>query len=133
MPTTIKYIGTADNYAELAITGKQSVWQVGQQEERTDAEAALLLSTGMFSTPSKPVTATTNLTGGIDFVIGGKSAGAKLGAAQVTYDTSGRVATHDGWTLSYDSSGRVSSQTNGTQTQTFNYDSSGRFSGITES
>jgi len=68
MPTTIKYIGTADNYAELAITGKQSVWQVGQQEERTAAEAALLLSTGMFSTPSKPVTATANLTGGSDFL-----------------------------------------------------------------
>ncbi len=73
MPTTIKYIGTADNYAELAITGKQSVWQVGQQEERTDAEAALLLSTGMFSTPSKPVTATTNLTGGIELSAGGSS------------------------------------------------------------
>lgn len=72
MATFIKYIGTADNYAELQITGKQSVWQVGQQEERPDNEAALLLATGLFSTPPQTVTATTNsLTGGIELSAGG--------------------------------------------------------------
>ena len=48
MPT-IKYIGTADNYSELAATGKQSVWQVGQHEYRSTSEAVALLATGMFS------------------------------------------------------------------------------------
>ena len=60
MPVTIKYIGSADNYAELPITGKQSIWQVGQQEERPDNEAAKLLATGLFSSPAVAVTAQTN-------------------------------------------------------------------------
>ena len=69
----IKYTGAADNYAELPITGKQSVWQIGQQEDRESAEAALLLATGLFSTASIPVTATTNpLTGRIEISAGGE-------------------------------------------------------------
>lgn len=49
MSKTIKYIGTQDRWPELAITGKQSNWRPGQQEERSDSEAALLLGTGLFS------------------------------------------------------------------------------------
>lgn len=49
MAKTIKYTGSADNYAELAVTGRQSVWQVGQQEERSDADVSALLTTGQFS------------------------------------------------------------------------------------
>ena len=52
--TTIKYIGSADNYSELPVTGNQSLWQIGQQEERPDAEAGLLLATGLFSSPAHP-------------------------------------------------------------------------------
>ena len=48
MPKTIKYIGTQQRWPELAITGRQSVWNPGQQEERTDAEAFALLGTGRF-------------------------------------------------------------------------------------
>ena len=75
MAVTIKYIGTADNYAELPVTGKQSVWQVGQQEERPDNEAALLMATGLFSSQPVPVFASANLTGGLvisagDLVVG---------------------------------------------------------------
>jgi len=49
MSKTIKYIGAEDNWAELAVTGKQSRWRRGQQEERPDGEAALLIATGFFS------------------------------------------------------------------------------------
>ena len=48
MPKTIKYTGTQIRWPELAVTGKQSVWNPGQQEERADAEAALLLATRKF-------------------------------------------------------------------------------------
>lgn len=48
MPKTIKYIGTQSRWPELAVTGKQSVWMPGQQEERSDAEAQALLATGLF-------------------------------------------------------------------------------------
>lgn len=73
MSTYVKYIGTADNYAELPVTGKQSVWQVGQGEERSDAEASLLLGTGLFSSAALHVTATTNpLSGVIEITASGK-------------------------------------------------------------
>ena len=55
MPKTIKYIGTQQRWPELAITGKQSLWQPGQQEERSDAEAALLVATSLFDTVDVPV------------------------------------------------------------------------------
>ncbi|MBT9495368.1 MAG: SGNH/GDSL hydrolase family protein [Paucibacter sp.] len=48
MPKTIKYTGTQIRWPELSVTGKQSIWNPGQQEERADAEAALLLGTGKF-------------------------------------------------------------------------------------
>lgn len=73
------------------------------------------------------------LTGAVDLKASGRSIGAKIGAASVSYDSQNRVSTHDSWTISYDSSGRASSQTNGTLTQTFTYDSAGRYTGITES
>ncbi len=57
MPKTIKYNGTRIRWPELAVTGKQSVWNPGQQEERSDAEASLLLATGLFSGVQVPVTA----------------------------------------------------------------------------
>ena len=49
MPKTVKYIGTVTRWPELATTGKQSTWVPGQQEERSDTEAAKLLATGLFS------------------------------------------------------------------------------------
>lgn len=48
MAKNIKYIGAATTYQELAVTGKQSVWHPGQVEQRSDAEADLLLGTGQF-------------------------------------------------------------------------------------
>lgn len=49
MPKTIKYSGSQVRWPELAYTGKQSVWRPGQQELRSDSEAALLLATGQFT------------------------------------------------------------------------------------
>lgn len=49
MSKTIKYNGLQDRWPELAITGKQSVWRRGQQEERSDAEAGLLIATTLFT------------------------------------------------------------------------------------
>lgn len=49
MAKTIKYIGTQDRWAELPVTGTQSIWRVGQQESRSDSEAKLLLATGFFA------------------------------------------------------------------------------------
>lgn len=49
MPKTVKYIGTVTRWPELATTGKQSTWWPGQQEQRSDTEAAQLLATGLFS------------------------------------------------------------------------------------
>lgn len=49
MPKTIKYTGSQSRWHELAVTGKQSVWMSGQQEERSDAEALQLLGTGLFA------------------------------------------------------------------------------------
>jgi mRNA-degrading endonuclease HigB of HigAB toxin-antitoxin module len=46
--TTIKYVGTQDKWPEIAVTGKQSIWQKGQTEYRARAEADLLLATGLF-------------------------------------------------------------------------------------
>jgi lysophospholipase L1-like esterase len=66
----IKYIGTADNFSELAYTGKQSVWQVGQGEWRPDAEFSQLMASGYFESEPLPVTATLNLTGGISLSTG---------------------------------------------------------------
>lgn len=68
MAQTIKYIGNQDNWFEVAVTGKQSCWQVGQQEERSDAEAALLLATGLFYSAPEPVMTYKNLTGVIKFI-----------------------------------------------------------------
>lgn len=49
MPQTIKYTGTQVRWSELPVTGKQSTWNPGHQEERSDAEAALLKGTGLFT------------------------------------------------------------------------------------
>lgn len=73
------------------------------------------------------------VTGVVGILVGGKELGAKLGAASITYDSQGRVSTHDGWTMTYDASGRVARQTKGAQTQTFNYNAAGLYTGITES
>jgi hypothetical protein len=60
MTMTLKYIGAASQYAEIAATGKQSVWKSGQIESRDDAEALLLLGTGLFAVPVATVTAATD-------------------------------------------------------------------------
>lgn len=57
MPKTIEYIGTQQRWPELATTGKQSTWMPGQAEERSDAEAAQLLATGLFKSPDDTLTA----------------------------------------------------------------------------
>ena len=49
MPKTVEYIGNVHRWPELAVTGRQSVWIPGQAEQRSDAEAAQLLATGLFS------------------------------------------------------------------------------------
>lgn len=72
MTIKIKYTGTSDNYSELSVTGNQSVWKIGQQEERPAAEANSLLSTGLFSADYLPVTAFTNpLTGEVTRLVVG--------------------------------------------------------------
>lgn len=55
MPQTIKYIGFISRWPELAFTGQQSVWNPGQLEERSDAEVAKLLATGLFEVVNLPV------------------------------------------------------------------------------
>jgi len=127
MAKTIKYTGSADNYAEIAVTGKQSVWQVGQQEERSDADATLLLATGQFRTVAHiPV-----MYDGAGSICSEENTIGFAGSG-IAYDSQGRVSAHDGWTVMYDASGRVASQTNGTRTQTFAYDSAGRYTGYSE-
>ena len=48
MPVSLKYIGNQRPYFELAVTGKQSSWAPGQIGEVPDADAPLLLGTGVF-------------------------------------------------------------------------------------
>ena len=48
MPIKLRYIGTNSNYFEAAVTGKQSKWDTGDMDERPDADAALLMATGLF-------------------------------------------------------------------------------------
>lgn len=66
MTQKIKYIGQNGLFFEVAVTGKQSNWKMGQIEERSNSEAALLLATGLFEKSPEPVMAVSNpLTGGI--------------------------------------------------------------------
>lgn len=60
MPIDIKYIGTQQRWPELAVTGKQSVWMPGQEEERSDAEANALLATGLFERSASGAVLTPN-------------------------------------------------------------------------
>lgn len=86
MSKTIKYTGTQDRWPELAITGKQSVWRPGQQEERADAEADLLIATGLFSGVSVKVTqdtATGKLYGVGEVNVGGATAASLVTPASV--------------------------------------------------
>lgn len=48
MTVALKYIGSQRPYFELAVTGKQSSWAPGQIGEVPDADAPLLLGTGVF-------------------------------------------------------------------------------------
>jgi hypothetical protein len=59
MSKTIKYTGTVDRWAELPVTGKQSLWHLGQSEQREDSEASQLLATGFF----KDISSFTNSSG----------------------------------------------------------------------
>ena len=79
MTISLEYIGAAERYFETASTGKSQSWRRGQTQDVSDTDAALLMATGLFAyggadaqaasniAPGKPVTATTNLTGGIGF------------------------------------------------------------------
>ena len=78
MTISLEYIGAAERYFETASTGKSQSWRRGQTQDVSDTDAALLMATGLFAyggadaqaasniAPGKPVTATTNLTGGSD-------------------------------------------------------------------
>lgn len=82
MTISLEYIGAAERYFETASTGKSQSWRRGQTQDVSDTDAALLMATGLFAyggadaqaasniAPGKPVTATTNLTGGIEIVFG---------------------------------------------------------------
>lgn len=48
MPKTIKYIGTQDGWAEIAVTGRPWNWNLGTTDQRSDVQAAQLLATGLF-------------------------------------------------------------------------------------
>ena len=51
MTISLQYIGTMKPYFETAATAKARSWMPGQQQDVSDADAALLVATGMFSAP----------------------------------------------------------------------------------
>ncbi len=114
--TTIKYVGSADNYAELPVTGNQSIWQIGQQEERPYAEAALLMATGLFDSQQIPVTSAVDpVTGMVEI----SASGLKVRAAYVdpsktdsfkavvTEAGTGYVFVRYAWDATYDAVAKV--------------------------
>lgn len=48
MPTTVRYIGAAERYSELPITGSQQVWLRGQHGQVPTGLVRAYLATGMF-------------------------------------------------------------------------------------
>jgi len=48
MTVSIRYIGTSRPYFEIGVTGKQTSWYPGQAAAVSDADATLLLATGVF-------------------------------------------------------------------------------------
>lgn len=48
MPRSVQYIGTATRFFELSITGKQGVWTPGMIAPVPDADADLLVASGLF-------------------------------------------------------------------------------------
>jgi hypothetical protein len=66
----IKYIGSSENFSELAYTGKQSVWKIAQAEWRPDAEAYQLMGTGQFEFDAQPVVAVAAANGTTNFLAG---------------------------------------------------------------
>jgi hypothetical protein len=48
MPTTVRYIGTLDPYFEQAVTGRPTRWSLGKSGDVSDANAVLLVATGLF-------------------------------------------------------------------------------------
>lgn len=99
MAIDVKYIGTQARWPELAYTGKQSVWFPGQEEERSDAEAAQLLATGLFSRSEQPLSGA-ELAATRSSVSGGLPSGklAVLGTSieSLTLDSTGLQALADG-------------------------------------
>lgn len=71
----IKYVGTAQRWPEISITGRQSVWMPGQIESRSPSEASALLATGLFSSQPVPVTAVTSPGGEVRIFSGDAAAG----------------------------------------------------------
>lgn len=45
----VKYIGTADRFSEVSITGQQQVWQKGEAGFVSDMNAALLVASGQYA------------------------------------------------------------------------------------
>lgn len=48
MTTRVKYIGTAERFFEIGITGQQDVWLRGESGDVSDQNAALLVASGQF-------------------------------------------------------------------------------------
>ena len=48
MTVTVRYTGTTNPYFELGVTGKPGKWTPGRSGDVSDADAALLLATGVF-------------------------------------------------------------------------------------
>jgi hypothetical protein len=56
MTTSIRYTGTNKQFFEVGVTGRPRQWSPGQQQDVTDAEAALLTATNNF-VPASPLRA----------------------------------------------------------------------------
>jgi hypothetical protein len=93
--TTIRYIGTQDNWPEIAATGKQSVWRSGQTETRPDAEASALLGTGLFEPAGVSVARLVDTVAGFDLI---DPDGAVLALTEAVEHGTSLTATGTGYT-----------------------------------
>lgn len=87
----IKYVGTAQRWPEISITGRQSVWMPGQIESRSPSEASALLATGLFSSPPVPVTAVTSPGGGVVLSAGSDPIPSPVTSASLAFIGDSRV------------------------------------------
>lgn len=55
MTVTVKYIGSVNPYSEIAVTGRSTQWAPGRTSDVSDADAQLLIATGLFEARSDQV------------------------------------------------------------------------------